>query len=186
MLRHLADAWLVIVLSLGFGGALAGVHVSLGERIRLNQLNETLSQIPQLVPGSAGGEAFGEAGGRPVFKALDGSGQTKGYVIQARGQGFADVIQVLIGVDAEARQITGLYVLEQKETPGLGNKITEPAWCAQFKDKPAEALEAVKGNPAAPNQVRAVTGATISSVSVCQIVNDAVKALKVRRTEGKQ
>jgi electron transport complex protein RnfG len=134
---------MVIVLSLGFGGALAGVHVSLSDRIRLNQLNETLSQVPQLVPGAAGGEAFGEAGGRPVFKALDNSGQTRGYVIQARGQGFADVIQVLIGVDAEARRITGLYVLEQKETPGLGNKITEPAWCAQFKDKPEQVREKI-------------------------------------------
>lgn len=174
-MRFLLDAWLVLVLSLAFGAALAGVHMSLGERIRQNQLNETLSQVPALVVGAREGRKSSRAA--DLFEALDAQGMLKGYVIRARGQGFADVIQVLIGVTPEVDRITGLYVLEQKETPGLGNRIEEEKWRAQFQGSAAlTALTVVRDKPQpGANQVRAVTGATISSRSVCEIVNAGVR-----------
>lgn len=176
MVRYLSDAWLVIVLSVVFGGALAGVHVTLNDRIEANRLNETLAQIPSLVPGAAKGEVVKQGS---LYRALDADGKPAGWVIQARDQGFADVIQVLIGVDAKAETLTGLYVLEQKETPGLGNKIDEPGWRKQFVGKKAaQTLELVKGKATGSQQISAVSGATISSQTVCGIVNRAVADLR--------
>ena len=168
--NYLKDAWLVLVLALFFGLGLAYVQATLTPRIDANKLNDALAQIPQLVPGAVKGEQVEIAGAR-VFKALDASGAPVGWVVPASGQGFADVISVLIGVDANAERIAGLYVLDQKETPGLGDFITGK-WREQFSGKPADgSLTVVKRKAAAPVEVEAITGATISSDSVTGIIN---------------
>ena len=98
---------------------------------------------------------------------------------KASGQGYADKIELLVGVDGGAQHITGLFILDQKETPGLGNKIMEPDWRRQFVQKPTDQpLTAVKTPPSAQNQIQAITGATISSKSVCDIVNQTLKNLR--------
>lgn len=177
--NYLADAWLVLVLALFFGLGLAYVQATLTPRIEANKLNDALAQIPQLVPGAVKGEQVEVAGAR-VFKALDASGAPLGWVVPASGQGFADVVSVLIGVDANATRITGLYVLEQKETPGLGDFITSgPKYRDQFAGKPADgSLTVVKRKAAAPAEVEAITGATISSESVLRIVNARLRAFR--------
>jgi electron transport complex protein RnfG len=171
----IGQGWLVLALALGFGGALAGVEAALSGRIAQNKLNETLSQIPALVPGAKTGQQTAIEG-KTVFRAVDGAGKLVGWVVPARGQGFADRIELLIGLDTKAETIKGLYVLAQKETPGLGNKITEDDWRGQFADKPtAKPLAVTKAQPQA-GEIRAITGATISSESVCTIVNDTIAA----------
>ena len=110
-----------------------------------------------------------------VYRALDGQGRHIGWVVPARGQGFADVIELLIGTDKDVQQVTGLYVLKQLETPGLGDNITRPDWRGQFSGKKTEQeLVVTKLPPRAENEIQGVTGATISSVSVVGIVNGAM------------
>ena len=174
MIRYLGQAWLVIVLGLCFGAALAGMQMLVAERIAENRLHETLSQIPQLVPGAERGERTTVAG-RTVYRALAGE-ETVGWVVPAGGLGFGDRIELLIGLDRKAEALTGLYVLDQKETPGLGNHITSEEWRAQFKGKRlGSPLTVVKRDPRPDSpEVRAITGATISSEAVCGIVNQAL------------
>jgi electron transport complex protein RnfG len=171
---YIKQAWLVLALGGCFGAALAGVHAGLGGKIEANKLADTLGQIPSLVPGAVEGKAEVRIG-RPVYRAVDSAGRCVGWVLPAAGQGFADRIQLLIGLDAQARTITGLYVLEQKETPGLGNRVEEPAWRGQFAGKLASRpLAVTKADKPGEGEIHAVTGATISSQSVTDIVNDAV------------
>lgn len=170
---HLGQAWLVIALALCFGAALAGVQAALQPRIEANKTADTLGQIPRIVPGAVRGEEA-LADGRRVYRALDAAGRAVGWVVPASGQGFADRVELLVGFDAAVERTTGLYVLDQKETPGLGNKIADPGWRAQFEGKPVRGpLAVVKREASAPNEVQAVTGATISSESVVRIVNRA-------------
>jgi Na+-translocating ferredoxin:NAD+ oxidoreductase subunit G len=187
---YFAQGWLVIVAALLFGGGLAAVQVTLNEKIAANKLAETLDQIPHLVPGAQQGKEE-EIAGQLVFRAL-AEGRQLGWVIQAGGPGFADRLELLIGVDVQVEKITGLYILAQKETPGLGNRIVDEWWLAQFSGKSArEALQAVKGGSAPAkegdaitsasswgNRIDAITGATISSESVCEIVNLALAQLR--------
>lgn len=176
MIRFLGQAWLVIALSLVFGAALAGMQALVAEKIVQNKLNETLSQVPALVPGAESGEKAA-MGGTTVYRALAG-GKTIGWVVPAGGLGFGDRIEVLIGCDARGERLTGLYVLDQKETPGLGNKIADAPWLEQFVGKLTSApLAVVKRQAAADSpEISSVTGATISSVAVCDIVNAALTA----------
>ncbi len=198
--KYISQAWLVILLSLSFGGALAGVDVWLAPRIEANKLAATLDEIPKLVPGSdkaASAEAV-RAKYSPVpvtvgegkfkttydaFRAVDDANKPLGWVIRASGPGFADKIELLIGMDAQCKTITGLSILDQKETPGLGNKISDlgdtdkPGFLWQFTnglraDRP---LAVTTSSPEKDsNKIKAVAGATISSRSVANIVNDAL------------
>ncbi len=178
--NYIAQAWLVIVLGLVFGGALAGVQAALSDRIAQNKLEEALSQIPALVPGAtkeASTEV--EVGGARVFRAGAASGQL-GWVIPCGGQGFGDRIELLVGVDRGVERITGLYVLEQKETPGLGNKIADARlFRNQFAGKTATRyLVVTKQGAKTDYEIDAITGATISSMAVCGIVNETLGRLR--------
>ncbi|MDO9263668.1 MAG: FMN-binding protein [Desulfosalsimonadaceae bacterium] len=192
----ISQAWLVLVLATFFGATLAGVQLTLAPKIEANKLNETREKVPELVLGVAAAQTmasrnrqmeikqqFLETGTRQkktysVFKAV-ADGRTAGWVVKTSGQGYADKIELLIGVDAGARTITGLFVLWQKETPGLGSKITEPAWRDQFIGKMSDQhLKAVKTKASKPNEINAITGATISSRSVCDIVNQSLGDLR--------
>ena len=176
--NYIGQAWLVLVLALGFGGSLAGVQTALSPRIEANKLEETKGQIPRLVPGSIDGERD-SVGDQIAYRATDEQGQTLGWVVPAGGQGFADRIELLLGVNPDGTRITGLYILEQRETPGLGNKIVEPAWRDQFNNKDTSApLIVVKTGARAAHEIDAITGATISSDSVVGIVNRTATALR--------
>ena len=172
--RYISQGWLVLALALCFGGMLAGVDAGLKDRIDENKRNDTLGAIPGIVPGAATGRKTA-VGGLKVYQAVDEEGRRVGWVLPAAGRGFADKIELLIGLDLPAEKITGLYVLDQKETPGLGNKITNEKWREQFERLPADVELKVKPPG---NQIDAVTGATVSSEAVCRIVNDAVKAFR--------
>jgi len=177
----LAQAWLVLVLATVFGSGLAGVEYALGPRIAQNRLDETLAQVPKLVPGAARGEADEAViPGRRVFRALDASGGLVGWVVPGKGQGFADKIELIVGLDPRAETITGLFVLDQKETPALGDNITTEAFRGQFvgfgTGVPLDAKRAPTDK--ATGTVQALTGATISSDAVCTIVNQTVAVVK--------
>ncbi len=176
----LIQAWLVLVLALGFGAALAGVQARLGPQIEANKRNETYDQIPKLVPGARTERTeeirfrIGQEQ-RVVYKASADDGAHVGWVVRASGMGFADVIELLIGLDARAETITGLYVLANTETPALGNKIKEPAFCGQFGGKSTDRpLAVTKARDAGRYEIRAITSATVSSESVVGIVNRTV------------
>ena len=145
---YIVQAWLVIALALIFGGALAAVQIAWGPRVEQNKRDETYAQIPRLVPGAQKDRTQEmEVAGRKVYRAMGRSGQV-GWVIPASGQGFADRIELLIGTDPQVRRITGLYVLDQKETPGLGARIIGEEWRRQFAGKDARrAISAGKIDP---------------------------------------
>lgn len=187
---YLSQAWLVILLALAYGGALAGVQTTLQPMIDENKRLETYRQIPALVGIAESTDAeritieereIEDDDGRKqkVYLALI-DGQPQGWVLPAGGMGFADRIEVLIGLDPAAETITGLWVLDQKETPGLGNYITEDDFRKQFVGKRTDQdVTVVKTDPATDtNEIRALSGATISSDSVAKIVNDTIKNLK--------
>ncbi|MBW2735899.1 MAG: FMN-binding protein [Deltaproteobacteria bacterium] len=120
--------------------------------------------------------------GRRVFRALDGSGNLVGWVVAGKGQGFADKVEVLIGLAPEANKLTGIFILDQKETPGLGNYITDEPFTKQFRGLGIGGSHKLLASQSAPKlnlgRVKAVTGATISSQTVCNIINKTVGELQ--------
>ena len=111
-----------------------------------------------------------------IFSGYDASGQLVGYAIPGAGPGFQDTIRLLYGYIPEKREITGMEILESRETPGLGDKIyKDPAFVANFDSLSIDPeIRAVKkGKRSAANEIDAITGATISSKAVVRIINEA-------------
>ncbi|MBC2743751.1 MAG: FMN-binding protein [Desulfosarcina sp.] len=199
----LVQAWLVLVLAVGFGVSLAGVQLALGPVIESNKINETLEKVPELVlgnflaakmatenqtleivPRQVTVKKSDRAKFYSVYEARYQDG-LKGWVVKTKGQGYADTIELLLGLSPDLRTITGLFVLDQKETPGLGNKIITDAWRGQFIDAPADKpLIVVKTGASRPGEIDAVTGATISSRSVTAMINTAIGDLRKPLTAG--
>lgn len=107
-----------------------------------------------------------------VIKAENGNGIafeiiTKGY--------NKDGIDVLVAVGSDGR-IAGVVPIAINETPGLGTKVSEESFLAQFEGaaSPITAVKAAK----AENEITAVTGATRSSNGVTQAVNLALSAFE--------
>jgi electron transport complex protein RnfG len=196
--NYLVQAWLVIILALWFGASLAGVQLTLGPTIEANKTNETLEKVPELVVGRVEAEKMvrnnqpliitphsmsiekqGKKYHYSVYETRFPDGKQAGWVVKTTGQGYADKIELLIGFDSLAENITGLFVLDQKETPGLGNKIISSEWRDQFINKDTNRnLVAKKRGAKAPNEIDAITGATVSSKSVCIIINKTVSDLR--------
>lgn len=177
----LLQAWLVLALAAVFGTGLAALQFALGPIIAQNRLNDTMAQIPELVPGSTQGRPDDTViPGRRVFRALDAEGKLVGWVVSGKGQGFADKIELIVGLDAQVETITGLFVLDQKETPALGDNITTAEFRSQFVGIGTGVQLGSRRAPLdkATGNVQALTGATISSVAVCEIVNETVAAVK--------
>jgi len=192
-----SQAWLVLLLAVCFGALLAAVQITLGPTIEANKVNETLLKVPEMVFGAARAQelAAGQQSVdvKPLAVEVDKAGKTvrynvyeaktgghlDGWVAKTAGQGYADKIEMLIGLSPQVDKITGIFILDQKETPGLGNKIVTDEWRRQFVGKStAKPLTAVKGSAQAGNEIDAITGATISSTSVTNIINTAVKDLR--------
>ncbi len=191
---HLFQAWLVLTLSIVFGACLAAVHINFSGLIAANKLNESLERIPGLIwSGEKSvnpvekGESVEIAPGRiavakqdrtvfyPVFQVTH-KGEVAGWVIKAAGQGYSGRIELLIGLNPGGDTMNGLFVLEQTETPGLGNKVTFPAWLDQFTgQKTDNPLVVVRGESPKPGAIDAITGATISSRSVVNIINRTIE-----------
>ena len=189
MLKYIKQGWLVIVLGVCFGTTLAGVHMALKNKIAKNQLEAINKQIPILIPGADGAktkldEQLTTQLGMEVRKAFDSKDKLVGWVLRESGSGFADKIELLIGLDVNATNITGIYILEQKETPCLGDKIKTPLWNSQYDGQPTDKkLVVAKGMSSEQKKIKdgkidAISGATISSDAVTSIVNDAVTKAK--------
>lgn len=131
----------------------------------------------------ASGVAFGER----FYAVYDVDGALKGVALEASGQGYQDVIRILYGYDPEKEVVTGMTVLESKETPGLGDKIAkDPAFLENFDglqatyDPASETLEqdivAVKqGKKENPWEIDGISGATISSVAIGDMIDAGLK-----------
>lgn len=106
-------------------------------------------------------------------------GKTIGYIIKTAPKGFGGPVEEMIGINKNG-VLSGITIVNQTETPGLGAKSTDPNWNKQYKNKKTDNdLTVSKTAPTKDNQVQAITGATITSKAVTKGVNTAIEAYKV-------
>ncbi|MCH6235800.1 FMN-binding protein [Cognataquiflexum rubidum] len=120
-----------------------------------------------------------------VYAGYDDTDAFKGIAIEASGQGYADILRILYGYDPETQTVVGFYVLESKETPGLGDKIEKnDDFLANFKALTVALTEDLtqiqnpvvpvkEGKKVNPWEVDGITGATISSRAIGNIIGES-------------
>ncbi len=178
----LSSRMVIVLTAVGLisGGFLAAVGILTKERIALNKKLEIEKAIITVIPGSSQGQLFYEEKDFAVYGAKDEAGNLQGYAVYTSGVGFQDKIVLMVGVSADLSRIFNLTVLEQKETPGLGAKITnKPSFLVFWENKDfTQPLRLRKPPVPTPeslsaSEVNTITGATISSEAVLSIVNVA-------------
>lgn len=156
--------------------------------IEYHKLQALKAAISDVLPPYDNYEEKDINGNKVYIGKIDGSMQPVGIAFKVEGSGFQGNISIMVGVDPSFTSITGIKVLEQIETPGLGTKIVEDPsnksnifWFPeQFTDVVIEPEIVVLKNkiPQKPNEVQAISGATISSKAVVRILNDNIQNLK--------
>lgn len=190
------ESWLLIVASFFFGLLLAAANFAWAPLIEQNKIEKLNSLMSDLLSSDAGFEQAGQflmtsPKGKefPVnlYKAVDENGQILGYCFNAVGPGFTDKIELVIALDENLEKIEGFNVLVSNETPGFGDQIKLDHYRDQFKEAPAQTLELVKtGDPEKiDSEIVAITGATVSSNAVVEIINNILPQIK-KAIEEKQ
>jgi len=178
MNRQLKMVLILTLFACVSGGVLSLIYRFASPLIEANMLEEQRSSIFIVVPGA---ESYEEKSvdGITYFECKNSSGGVAGIALPEQGNGYQGVIKLMVGLTPDLEKITGIEVLEQVETPGLGGRIGEESFQSQFKNVSVEPeVEYVKNQePEKENQIRAVTGATISSRSVVAIINGAIDDL---------
>lgn len=180
-----------LILTLSIIGIVAGGCLSLVSDwatplIAANQKAETEKAIYLVQPEGKNYEEMKNAG-FAVYKVLNAASSLIGYSIVYEGNGFQGKIRIMVGLKEDLNTITSIEILEQTETPGLGTKVTEDPYKSQYKNLNAVPnVEWVKGvPPSKPNEIQAITGATISSKSVVEIVNNGIAQMRKLKEGGK-
>ena len=111
--------------------------------------------------------------GLELYPATNGGVPVGTAVRSFSDEGYGGTVQIMIGFDDDG-VIQGTTVLSHTETPGLGAKMTEPAFLDQFVgfDPATESLSVTKDG----GDVDAITAATISSRAFCDAARKAYEA----------
>jgi len=186
------QSWLLILSSFCFGLLIAVTNAALSARIeqnkidKLNRLTQTLLPTAQhFVPTDEEIEIESLQGQKTtvtVYKALSESDECVGWSFNAAGPGFADKIELVVAVDKDFKKIAGFDVLVSNETPGFGDQIKDHYYRDQFKAAPVGELKCVRPGEAQvkdiDSDIVAISGATVSSESVVNIISHYVTKIK--------
>jgi Na+-translocating ferredoxin:NAD+ oxidoreductase subunit G len=188
------ESWLLMVSAAIFGALLAVTNAAWGPKIKENEINKFNDLAKAVLPAGQKFETLqekdlitidlgkGKTMQADVRKGLDASGHCIGWAFVVEGSGFADKIKLVVGADAKFETLTGFGVLSCSETPGFGDKITikNGPYQPQFRGIPTAPLKLTKigDRNKIDNEIVAITGATVTSRAVVNIMNTFVVQIK--------
>ena len=106
-----------------------------------------------------------------IYEAKDASGNT----LKVLPSGYGGTIELMVGIDSAKGQVSGINVVSNSETAGLGAKSTDPEFSDQYKGKPLEELSVLKNGTPGDTEIKAISGATITSTAVTNGVDAAIE-----------
>ncbi len=118
----------------------------------------------------------------PVYVAQSQEGELK-YIIPMYGAGLWGPIWGYVAVDADGNTVYGTNFAHQGETPGLGAKIEDADFQAKFEKKhlyvdgafkSVDVLKAGQVSTRGAEQIDAISGATITSRGVGDMMADCL------------
>lgn len=175
---------LKMFLNLVIIGALSGVVLAVAfhyadPMIQANKEKELKEAIFVVLPEAKDYRTLEKTVGKDkvvVYQGVGANNAPVGVAFKADGGGFQGNVGVMVGLDLDYLRLRGIKILDQIETPGLGNRIVEPKFEDQFKGiEILPKIEYIKNRkPEKPNQIQAITGATISSDAVVKNINNAI------------
>lgn len=188
------SAIVLMIIALITGGALAGVNYLTAPTIARNQLAANLASYEEVLPDAvsitladdinaeidelkAGGASykdgsFGKVSLNEAVIGTDASGAEVGHAFSVTTMdGFEGEITLTVGIDTQGA-VTGIAFTTLAETAGMGMRVSEPDWKAQFEGKQVDAFTLLKsGGASADHEIDSVSGASTTSGAVVNAIN---------------
>ncbi|MFP4191858.1 MAG: FMN-binding protein [Candidatus Hydrogenedentota bacterium] len=185
--------------ALAAGVLMVTVYESTAPRVQANRAERLEEAIYQVLPGAENHVAFVPANGgverapeedqqdAAYFAGYDEEGELIGVAVRGSAQGYQDVIRALFGYDPFEERIMRFNVLENKETPGLGDRIaTDPNFLESIEgldvslESEGETLRnpvthVEEGSSREDWEIDGISGATISVKAVTKLINDSME-----------
>jgi len=193
--RHFFEqSWLLIVASFLFGLLIAVTNASWAPRIERNRIEKLNGLMRSLLIEAEDFKfeveltvksAKGKESKTNIYKGLAGPSETAGWAFVASGSGFADKIELVVGVDKDFEKLAGYRVLSSNETVNFGDKIKESYYRDQFMGAPTTELRLLKRGDETiiDSEIIAISGATVSSQAVVDIINSWLPQIKAQMQE---
>jgi Na+-transporting NADH:ubiquinone oxidoreductase subunit C len=113
-----------------------------------------------------------------VFLVWKG-GKLQRLILPIAGQGMWAPIRGYLALDADLRTVAAVTFHEMAETPGIGDRIQDPAWRAGWRGKLAyddNGMPALGASDDPRYRIDAIAGATVTVTAATRIVRDALGA----------
>lgn len=114
--------------------------------------------------------------GKRIFYLMDDN-SISAYAFPAAGSGLWGNVEAYVGITSDYSTIVGIDFISHSETPGLGGRISEEGFKNQFRG--LDISKVIDGNyilykPAPSGNVDAIAGATLTSKSVSNFLNEDI------------
>lgn len=158
---------ILLVITSVAGLVLGGVNSMTAGIIEERAIEESMEAIETFFPDSddAGilddGDMLAYDLVEEIYEVFEGDNLV-GFTIKTVANGYDGPIEILTGINMDG-EITGIEILSQSETPGLGDRITEEDFKDQFEGQSSDT----------ELEVDALSGATVSRNAVVNGVNAA-------------
>lgn len=119
-----------------------------------------------------------------VYQAVKDD-QVLGYAFEISGSGLWGTIKGYAAINQDYSQILGVDFVSHSETPGLGGRISELWFKEQFRNVSIAPTgsDSIIYRPESGGNVDAITGATLTSVAVKNIINNDIRTF-ITNNEG--
>ena len=173
----------IVLVSIAFlsSASLAYVYKLTKDKIEVSKKSKQLEAIKEVILPD-----YGNSPSEEMYKIkIEEGGELECYPAKQNGElksvavktytknAFGGEMWLMVGMLPDGT-INKISVIDQKETPGLGTKVTEESFTSQFvgKNPNSYKLKVKKDG----GDVDAITAATISSRAVCDAIERAYKA----------
>lgn len=179
---------ILMLYCLASGALLAFVYIKTAPVIEAQKEAAAVESVIEVLPGMDGGFDKKETEDDFIYwigYRDKGKKTPDGYTFIARQKGYSSTIESMVGVDADFI-ITGVKVLFQQETAGIGDRIleirdgeSEPWFTRQFIGKTmTDDIKISKDG----GTIDAISGATVSSRAVSLSIDNGRKMMKAALT----
>lgn len=100
------------------------------------------------------------------------------YIFEFEGRGLWGMIEGVMALKPDLETIKSIRIISQEETPGLGGRISEESFLSQFEKKKVSPqlplILKVREKAKKINEIDAITGATMTSSALIDMLNKSV------------
>lgn len=186
----------MVVITAFFTFILAFLNYSTADKIEFNKETELRKKIlyvfdidspsnnPEDIEKIFNDNIIEEVVDEDIIYSIKEDDRVVGYAFPVRGSGLWGSIVGYVGISEDYSTLLGIDFVSHSETPGLGGRISEDSYKEQFRG--LDISESKDGNyiiyrPATGGNADAITGATLTSKSVSNFLNEDIQVFIQKR-----